>query len=116
MNNSTGLKLLFIINLGYANSATVFREVTQKYFSSLSHTVHLYDLPENSSPETIKEKIKETQPARVIAVGGDGTVKLVAKSLLQTHIPLGILPAGSSNGMAKELGITANAEDALDII
>ena len=52
---------------------------------------------------------------RVIAVGGDGTVKLAAQCLLHTNIPLGILPAGSANGMAKELNIPINTNKALDL-
>jgi diacylglycerol kinase family enzyme len=46
----------------------------------------------------------------------DGTVKLVAQCLQQTNIPLGILPAGSANGMAKELEIPENADKALEIV
>src|SRR5205085_9698541 len=78
--------------------------------------IETYNLPENGSAEKIKEKIKEINSDRVIAVGGDGTVKFVAESLLHTDIPLGILPAGSSNGMAKELSISVAIEDALDTI
>jgi YegS/Rv2252/BmrU family lipid kinase len=51
----------------------------------------------------------------VIAVGGDGTVKLAAQCLLNSIIPLGILPAGSANGMAKELNIPINITKALDV-
>jgi len=49
----------------------------------------------------------------VIAVGGDGTVKLVAECLLHTALVLGILPAGSANGLAKELGVPADPAGAL---
>lgn len=62
---------------------------------------------------TIKDKIAAVQPARVIAVGGDGTVKLVAECLLHTPMALGILPAGSANGLAKELGIPTDVQGAL---
>jgi diacylglycerol kinase family enzyme len=55
-------------------------------------------------------------PHKVIAVGGDGTVKLVAACLLHTKISLGILPAGSANGLAKELGISTNPTEALHTI
>jgi len=116
MNKNNYLKLLFIINPDSGNNTTNFREAIQKYFNSLPHAIELYDLPQINGAEKIKEKINETYPDRVIAVGGDGTVKLVAESLLKTDIPLGILPAGSSNGMAKELGISIAAEEALDTI
>jgi diacylglycerol kinase (ATP) len=40
----------------------------------------------------------------VVAVGGDGSVNEVAKSLIDTNTVLGILPAGSGNGFAMHLG------------
>jgi diacylglycerol kinase family enzyme len=52
----------------------------------------------------------------VVAVGGDGTITLVAKELLHTQIPLGILRAGSANGMATELKIPTDPAKALQTI
>ncbi|MEJ7674135.1 MAG: YegS/Rv2252/BmrU family lipid kinase [Chitinophagaceae bacterium] len=65
---------------------------------------------------SLKFWIDKLQPERVIAVGGDGTVSLVAEQLLKTNIAMGILPAGSANGMAKELDIPVDVDGALDII
>ena len=48
--------------------------------------------------------------------GGDGTLKIVATALLNTNILLGVLPAGSANGMARELGIPPSIAGALAVL
>ncbi|HSO86387.1 MAG TPA: diacylglycerol kinase family protein [Draconibacterium sp.] len=44
----------------------------------------------------------------VVAVGGDGTVNEVAQGLIGTTTPLGIIPMGSGNGLARDLEISMN--------
>lgn len=51
----------------------------------------------------------------VIAWGGDGTINEVACALVQTGIPLGIIPAGSGNGLACDLGLPFDPTAALTI-
>ncbi|HPT11908.1 MAG TPA: YegS/Rv2252/BmrU family lipid kinase [Bacteroidales bacterium] len=48
-----------------------------------------------------------------IAIGGDGTVNEVGKILIGTDKVLGILPAGSGNGLARELGMNMNLHNAV---
>ena len=49
----------------------------------------------------------------VVAVGGDGTVNEVARSLIHTDTSLGIIPIGSGNGLARHLGIPMNIRKAI---
>jgi diacylglycerol kinase (ATP) len=53
---------------------------------------------------------------QVIAVGGDGTINEVARGLVQSDIPMGIVPRGSGNGLARHLGIPLKITDAVDQI
>jgi YegS/Rv2252/BmrU family lipid kinase len=51
----------------------------------------------------------------VCAWGGDGTVNEIASVLSYTGVPLGIIPEGSGNGFARELGVYLSPEKALDV-
>lgn len=51
----------------------------------------------------------------VIAWGGDGTINEIASALVSTDVPLGIVPAGSGNGLARDLGLPADPAQALTI-
>ena len=52
----------------------------------------------------------------VVAVGGDGTVNEVARSLTHTQTTLGIIPCGSGNGLARHLCLPLDIRKAIDII
>ena len=52
----------------------------------------------------------------VVAVGGDGTVNEVARSLVHTETALGIVPCGSGNGLARHLRIPMDIRKAISII
>ena len=51
-----------------------------------------------------------------VAVGGDGTVNEVARSLVNTPTALAIIPCGSGNGLARHLRLPMNMKGALTII
>ncbi|MBQ3700378.1 MAG: YegS/Rv2252/BmrU family lipid kinase [Prevotella sp.] len=52
----------------------------------------------------------------VVAVGGDGTVNEVARSLVHTDTALGIIPCGSGNGLARHLCIPMDLRKSINII
>ena len=51
-----------------------------------------------------------------VAIGGDGTVNEVARSLVQSQTALGIIPCGSGNGLARHLCLPMDPKGALEMI
>ncbi len=111
------LQFLFVVNnKSGTNQTNTWNDVINEFFKDKDETFKIYNLPEKFEVAQIKDHITNEQPKYVIAVGGDGTVTMLANLIAGTDMALGILPAGSANGMAKELGIPENAQDALQII
>jgi len=110
-------KILFVINAFAGNNAdTPWQETIGEYFAQKNILVDYYLLPHPPDSTALKQYIFKNLPQKVVAVGGDGTITLLANLLLDTEIALGILPGGSANGMARELGISENTQEALAVI
>jgi len=117
MSTSDTLNILFVINPKAGAKAKLnWETIVRNYFKDLSHHIEFYLLTGKNDAASIQYWIDKIKPDRIIAVGGDGTVSSVAKILLGSGIPMGILPAGSANGMARELEIPDTVESAMDVL
>ena len=117
MENPASLKILFVVNpISGGKKKFDWETAIRNYFKNLPHTIEFYVLSGKDDTGSLDYWIEKLQITRIVAVGGDGTVTLIAKQLLGTDLIMGILPAGSANGMAKELQIPETPEEALDII
>jgi diacylglycerol kinase family enzyme len=52
----------------------------------------------------------------LVAGGGDGTINTAASTLVDSDIPLGVIPLGTLNHFAKDLGIPLELDDAAKIV
>src|ERR1700753_270424 len=52
----------------------------------------------------------------VCAAGGDGTINEVVNGLDGYDVPLGIIPLGTANDFARQVGIPADSDHAMDVI
>jgi diacylglycerol kinase (ATP) len=68
-----------------------------------------------SAPGLARQAVRE-QRQMVIVCGGDGTLNEVVNGLAGSSVPLALLPAGTANVFAKELGLPWNIERAASMI
>lgn len=52
----------------------------------------------------------------VIVAGGDGTINAAARGLMETGLPLGVLPLGTANDFARSIGVPDDVEAAAEVI
>jgi diacylglycerol kinase family enzyme len=117
MDKSQDKKILFVIN---PKSWEMKEEQTQDNFLRFSGKYNfkyeIYYTRATDTSDDIGKKIEAYKPAIVVAAGGDGTVNMVSTQLLNKDITLGIIPAGSANGLAFNLEIPDGFEDSMNII
>ena len=69
--------------------------------------------PADNPGQAITADVVSASPDHVIAVGGDGTVRIVADRLAQSGIPMAVVPVGTGNLLARNLEIPLSGFEAL---
>jgi diacylglycerol kinase family enzyme len=97
-----------IVNVA-SGSAEVAREALA---ASGAFDVHKVQPTEIAS--TVK-KLVTGGARRILVAGGDGTIRAAAEQLLETPAELAVLPGGTLNHFAKDLGISTVSADAVEL-
>lgn len=105
-------RYLYVINpIAGERSKEDFDGVIKEYSQDYGLDYQLYHTTGKEDAKQIKQLFDSYDPQVVMAVGGDGTVNMVAETVAGTKRVLGILPAGSGNGLSKDLQIPQNNPD-----
>ncbi|WP_291858263.1 diacylglycerol kinase family protein [Marinilabilia sp.] len=117
MTNSENRNILFVINpISGNNQKTNVTAQIERICNKYSLFPEFIETTGENDKEKIANALQSQNPETAVAVGGDGTVNLVASLLIGSDIKLGIIPTGSANGMAFELNIPSNLEQAMAVI
>ncbi|MHB0991657.1 MAG: diacylglycerol/lipid kinase family protein [Burkholderiales bacterium] len=79
----------------------------------IAAVLHAFDF--DALPVLLKSAVETGQDA-VIVCGGDGSILAVIAALREAALPLGLIPAGTMNVLARDIGLPEEAEAAADII
>ena len=97
-------------------SPDVKREIIQAALQAHNVTFEIY---ETTGREDVTQVVRETVQRGFelfLAVGGDGTVAAVASGLVDTQIPLAVIPTGTWNALARNLDISLALDQALELV
>jgi diacylglycerol kinase family enzyme len=84
----------------------------EKAFAKANAAIEVATLDPKQIPDAIEAAAKA---GRVIVAGGDGTAAGAAQILAGSDTELGLLPLGTLNHLARDLGIPADLDEAADI-
>ena len=100
-------KVKFIQNprSGFIQSPLILRRIIENTISDAPFVYNFQFTEYKGHAAEIARNAAEKGYDAVVAIGGDGTMNDTARGLLHTNVPLGIIPAGSGNGLARNLGI-----------
>jgi diacylglycerol kinase (ATP) len=78
-----------------------------------------YKLHQTNGQERVEDVVRSALDDGfdlIVAAGGDGTVSAVAGGLINSHMPLGIIPVGTGNILARDLGIPLDINKATELL
>ncbi len=78
-------------------------------------TMITYETSGTEDEKHIRKLAESNDFERVLVAGGDGMIQLVAKAIHDKNLAVGILPAGSANGLASNLKLTQKIENQIYI-
>ncbi|GAC1448489.1 MAG: diacylglycerol kinase family lipid kinase [Isosphaeraceae bacterium] len=92
------------------------RETLNRHLSAAGVACRFHEPSEGDSlGDRVRESVRSGCDL-VIAAGGDGTVSAVADALAGAEVPLGIVPLGTANVLAGELGVPLGLDDACALL
>jgi YegS/Rv2252/BmrU family lipid kinase len=110
-------KIRFIINpVSGVGSKNRIPELVKELFDPDQFHADIISTEFAGHARELTRKAVEESVDCIVAVGGDGTVNEVAGSMVHTSSTLGIVPAGSGNGLARDLRIPLDTRKAMEVI
>lgn len=108
------MKIFVVLNpvAGQSKPETI-RQALDRHLVQNNHSYEVYETTGQEQLSDVVRAAVDEDFDLFVAAGGDGTMSGVAGGLVQTGLPLGIIPIGTSNSLARELDIPLHPEEAL---
>lgn len=111
-------KILFVINPvaggKFVNKTNLLHQIKANLSSEIICDIKVWESLDHS--DEIISMIMDGNYDMIAAAGGDGTINFVSQAAMKKNIPVGVVPLGSGNGLARHLGIPLNTVEAIKTI
>lgn len=109
-------KCLLVVNpIAGGNDKTELVEITTQYAEKKGVELIVYETTGEEDETSIHKLYEKHKPERILVAGGDGTIKIVAEAVEHHDVIIGVLPAGSANGLSVDLKLSVDLNENLDI-
>ena len=103
-----------ILNTGAGRGSSPGRiDELRRLFSEAGIDAEILAAAQGTQIVDLARRALARRPKFIVAAGGDGTVSAVAACVRGTDIPLGVLPTGTLNHFARDLGIPTDIRQAV---
>ena len=85
------------------------------FLRSKGYKAEIFFTEQKGHAESLAREAVKKSPSLIIAAGGDGTFNEIVNGIAGSEIPMAILPLGTTNVLAKELGLPETVDDALEV-
>lgn len=118
LNSESGNKYIFVVINPVAGRSEVqeILDLLEAHSSEHGWRCEVYETTGKEDISAIAGAACKEGAELVLAAGGDGTITGVANGLIHTGIPMGIIPVGTGNGLARALSIPLNVKEAVGLI
>lgn len=110
------MKVYFIVKPLGGYKLKQLRKSLEKTFDNKKDSFYIFSSMKKGHSIALTEKAIDEKADVVVACGGDGTINEVAQGLVETQIPLGIIPLGSGNGIARHFKIPLEISKSVQVI
>src|SRR5512143_4013328 len=101
---------------GGEGQADELRSTLTQYFTAPQWSLEIHETTAEEDVTALCRAACDRGLSLLVSAGGDGTLMSVANALVGRSIPLGILPLGTGNLLAKVLGIPSKLDEAVKLL
>ncbi len=113
-NNGATPRAAVIVNPVKVGDGPAFRRKVERALASREYAEPLWlETTGDDAGHAMAQHAIDDQVDLVLVAGGDGTVRVVCAEMARTGIPVAVVPAGTGNLLARNLGIPLDLDDAL---